>query len=120
MNIIFGPQQLEEVEKKYTVLELDTLRVPGQDEPITAYCVVKSIPIMEMAGLDQMTELHSNLIKNYRKKNWKYCEDAIEHLVGKWGGELDSFYDDLSTRIKDHKSNDLSDGWSWIIDKTHG
>jgi hypothetical protein len=43
------------------------------------------------------------LIKNYRAANWKFCEDALEHLQGRWNGEVDSFYSMLSQRIQKQK-----------------
>lgn len=117
MNIIFGKEALSEVGDRYTVLELDTIKLPSQAEPMTAYCLVENIPIMEIAQIDMNRDLHRNLIKNYGLRNWKFCEDAIEHLVGKWGGELDSFYLELSKRIGDLKQQNLEESWSPILDK---
>lgn len=116
MNIIFG-ENINEIEEKYTVLELDTFRL-GQDRVIkTAHCVIESIPINEMSLTESMVELHHNLIENYKKRDWNYCEQAIEQLMGKWGGELDTFYVELGTRISNLKSLSLTDEWSPIIEK---
>jgi hypothetical protein len=40
MHIIFG-DSLKEIPDSFTVLELDTFVVPGDDRPKTAYCVVE-------------------------------------------------------------------------------
>jgi len=115
MNIIFKENSAE-IREKYTVLDLDTFSLP--DGSIhTACCVVENIPIMELWQTASLTELHSTLIENYAKKNWSYCEQALEHLMGKWGGELDSFYADLQTRINHFKTQDLDDSWTPIIPK---
>lgn len=118
MNIIFGKSQLSSIDSKYTVLELDTLKLPSHVEPVTAYCIVESIPIVEMATIDQYRDLHKNLMKNYRNKNWQYCQEAIGYLKGKWNGELDSFYQSLEERIQKLIDSDLNDEWTGIIDRT--
>ena len=118
MNIILGRENIEQAQEKYTVLELDTLLINGAADPVTAYCLIEQVPIDQIAGIDQFRDLHNNLMANYRKRNWKYCEDAIEHLRGKWGGELDSFYTEMSQRISQLRKQVLDDNWHGIIDKT--
>lgn len=120
MHIIFGQDQLNELESKYTVLELDTVRIPGQAEPITAYCVVEHIPLAELSNLENYKSLHSKLLKNYRLKNWKFCKDALEHLQGKWNREVDSFYKEIGDRIQKLETDGVSDNWDGIIDRTMG
>ena len=116
MNIIFK-SNLAALDDKYTVLDLDTFSLPDGSLH-TACCVIENIPIMELAQTENFKELHANLIENYAKKDWNYCEQAIEQLVGKWGGELDSFYADLQARIKALKELDLDDSWTPVISKT--
>jgi len=116
MNIIFK-ENLPGTEQKYTVLDLDTFAFPDGSLH-TACCVVENIPITELASTQNLKELHDNLIKNYALKNWNYCEQAIEHLMGKWGGEVDSFYAEFKTRIGRLKTQDLDDSWSPVIPKS--
>jgi hypothetical protein len=118
MNIILGRENIEHAQEKYTVLELDTLLINGAADPVTAYCLIEQVPIDQIAGIDQFRDLHNNLMKNYRLQNWKFCEDAIEHLRGKWGGELDSFYTEMSQRISQLRQQVLEDNWCGIVDKT--
>ena len=117
MNIILGRENIEQAQEKYTVLELDTLIINGAADPVTAYCLIEQVPIDQIAGMDQFRDLHNNLMKNYRLQNWKFCEDAIEHLQGQWGGELDSFYTEMSKRIVDLKKSVLSNDWNGTINK---
>jgi hypothetical protein len=117
MHIIFGKDKLNGVDSKYTVLELDTIKVDSVQDPLTAYCLVENIPITEIQEICQNKDLHANLLKNYRLQNWKYCEDALEHLVGKWNGEIDSFYLDLRDRIKSLKTTTLPENWTGTIHK---
>ena len=118
MNIILGRENIEQAQEKYTVLELDTLLINDAADPVTAYCLIEQVPIDQIAGIDQFRDLHHNLMANYRKRNWKFCEDAIEHLRGQWGGELDSFYTEMSQRISQLRKQVLDDNWHGIIDKT--
>ena len=117
MNIIFRSDLVAEIADRYTVLELDTLLFSGSSTPITAYCLIETVGLEEYVTLDRFRELHNNMMKNYRLKNWKYCEDALEHLMGKWRGELNSFYDDVAIRIKEYKEADPGENWAGIIEK---
>jgi len=46
----------------------------------------------DIPNLESDIRLHENLIEQLKLKNYQFCLDAIEHLLGKFGGELDSFY----------------------------
>ena len=100
MNIIFGTEMAKEAQDRYTVLELDTFNLQPTDKVVTAYCLVDAIPLEEMPAIENLKDLHANLMVEYRKRNWRYCEDAIAHLTGKWQGELNSFYTELYQRIQ--------------------
>ena len=116
MNIIFKTN-LNGLDQKYVVLDLDTFSLPDGSKH-TACCVIENIPIAELPITENLKELHANLIKNYALKDWNYCEQAIEQLMGKWGGEMDSFYTELLTRIETLKSIILDDSWTPVILKT--
>lgn len=117
MNIVLGNQLISDLDKKYTLLRLDTFLFSGQDQPVTAYCVLENIPIVDLAKNQEFCDLHENLIKNYELQNWNFCEQALEHLIGRWNGEIDSFYVDLANRIYENKKNDVDSNWSPIIKK---
>ena len=117
MHIIFGKDEALELQNKYTVLELDLFRF-GQDGPvIPAHCVVENVGILDLPKIESMKNLHENLIASYRTQQWEYCQDALEHLLGFWGNELDSFYTDLGQRITDYIKQDPGPDWSPIIVK---
>lgn len=118
MNIIFGADQIPELAEKYTVLELDTFRLPGRAEPATAYCLIENLGFGSLYKVPEFRDLHHNLIANYRQRNWKYCEDAIGFLRGFWGNEMDTFYDEIQKRIDQYKISDPGETWDGIIDKT--
>lgn len=121
MKVIFGKQQAEQIGNRMTVLELDTFFEPGLTEPISTYAVLDntSIPLQEIPVLENFVELHNNMMLEYRKRNWNYCEHAIEHLLGRWKGELDSFYESLADRLTELKESKLPDNWTGIIVSTN-
>ena len=115
MNIMFEDSITDEIKSRYMLLELDTFYFSDISKNKTAYCLIETTPIQELFTIEKSLELHKNLIKNYKLRNWKYCEDALEHLVGLWNGELDSFYKDISNRIAQNKTQNLDDGWNGIL-----
>ena len=112
MHIILGDQITKTLQEKYIVLELDSFYVAEKNTAISAYCLVENVPPQELIEVEQFRDLHAQMIKNYRLGNWKFCEDALEHLQGRWNGEVDSFYQALSTRITDLRDQQL-DTSSW-------
>lgn len=119
MNIILGKENAELAQDKYIVLELDQIKVQGTEDPVQAYCLVDRVPIERVPMIDQFRELHNKMMQNYRRRNWKFCQDALEHLVGQWNGEVDTFYLDLDKRIKQYQENGVEDTWDGIIDRSH-
>jgi hypothetical protein len=120
MKVIFGKQVAESLGDRMTVLELDTFFQPGLTDPITAYAVLEntSVPFPEIPVAEKQRELHNTMMLEYRRRNWNYCVQALEHLVGKWGGELDSFYEELSKRISQLQEANLPDDWTGIVINT--
>jgi hypothetical protein len=106
MHIILGDNITEEMAERYIVLELDSFLVPGKDLVVSAFCLIENVPIAELAQAHHFQDLHAQMIKNYRSGNWKFCQDALEHLQGRWNGEVDSFYQTLSVRISDLEKHD--------------
>lgn len=118
MNIILGIQNIKDISDRYVVLELDTLRMTDHAEPITAYCVLDQMPLQDMMQLEQWQDLHQQLIKNYRVQNWSFCQQAIDHLIGHWQGELDTFYTDLLQRVQQYQSTELAADWDGVLDRS--
>ena len=119
MNIIFGDTVAKEMGEKYTVLELDQMRIQQAGPVLNAYCVIEKdqLPVDEISQITNHINLHTKLMENYRKKNWSFCEQALEHLHGKWGGTLNSFYDEISGRIAKYKVEDPGPDWNGVYEK---
>ena len=105
MNIIIGKDEAERLAEKYTVLPLETMKFKSNPElpATTAYCLIENIPTEEMNKIEEWKALHIKFYENYQKGNFTFCKQALEHLKGKWGGEIDSYYQIMSDRISKNK-----------------
>lgn len=117
MHIIIGASNAENLKEKYTLLELDVIKYDAEKPAQPAYCVLEDIPIAELPDIDQFADLHGKLIENYRKRNWNYCEQALDHLMGRWGSQMNSFYTELTQRIDKYKEQDPGEDWDYSIHK---
>jgi len=115
MNIILGKSARQNLGDKYIVLELDTFEIAG--ELVPSYCVLDAgdIPLSEMQDIPAWVENHDKIMENYRKQNWNFCEQMIEHIQTRWGGALNSFYLTLYSRIQELKQQELPEEWNGSI-----
>lgn len=107
MQIIWDYQAVLQLRKTHTVLELETFDVKGI--PVTTFCVVppEKIGLTGFSTLDKYVELHEGFIKALKEKDYKLCKDIAEHLMGQFGGELDSFYEVIVNRINESDGSSL-------------
>ena len=99
MNIIFGRENAEKLREKYTVLDLEKLVVEGKDVEVFCLIPAEKIALPDLPQLEQWINLHNDFLKGYHKKEYNYCRQCIEHLMGKFGGEVDTFYEEILKRI---------------------
>jgi hypothetical protein len=119
MHIIFDPVAKAELEQKHIVLELDTMVLPNQNNPVTAYCVLEYVPFQELAVVDKLQSWHRELMEAYRAQDWDGCLSGITRLKGQWGGKVDSFYDILHERIRGFKDQAPDPEWDGILRKNN-
>lgn len=100
MQIIFGKDNAEELRNRYTVLELEQLPIEGHGI-IEAFCVIpaEKIGLNELPQIDSWIKLHHDFLHGYKTEQYDYCLQCIGHLMGKFGGEVDSFYEEIQNRI---------------------
>ena len=99
MNVIFGRSNAELLGDRYLVLELEKLQSDGKS--VECFCAVpwEELTSSNMSAVQHYAQLHQRLIENLNEKNYLVCHDLIEHLLGKFGGHLDSFYEIILERI---------------------
>ena len=111
MHIILEDNRTDELKSKYTLLEVDQIRFDPEEPAVQAYCVLENIPVDEISKLDEFAHLHHKLMENYNKRDWNFCEQALEHLNGRWGGQMSTFYAEIADRIAKYKQQDPGDDW---------
>ena len=99
MNIIFGRENAEELRQKYTVLDLETVEKDGVSLEVFCLIPADKIGIPDKPQLENWVKLHHEFLEGYKKKEYNYCRQCIEHLRGQFGGEVDTFYDEILRRI---------------------
>lgn len=99
MNVIFGRKNAEDLKERHLILELETFDAGGKS--LECFCIVpgESIPVGELTSIQQYSKIHQTLVDNLNKKNYTVCQELIGHLYGRFGGELDSFYQVILDRI---------------------
>jgi hypothetical protein len=117
MNIIFG-DSAKNLPDHYIKLELDTFRTADSDHTVTAYCLVQKLSPDEFVTLDAYKKIHADLMEAYRQQHWNYCEQAVAGLMGRWGGELDTFYTDLLKRAQEYQQTSPGPDWDGTRLKT--
>ena len=99
MQIIWNKEAAERLRSNQTVLELETFAVGEQT--ITAYCVVPAEKVFpEITRLENLVELHEAFISAFNQKNYQLCQDLAPELIGRFGGELDTFYQEILNKLK--------------------
>lgn len=92
MQVIFDEKLVPKLRERYTVLELDTIMQPNMSFPVRLYAVIEKIGMQDIPILEELKELHAQLISHYKSGEWHLVPHAVEPLMGHWQQELDSFY----------------------------
>ena len=118
MNIIVGKDVAEKLLlSKYTLLELDSFKFSVDDDLTPAFCVLELSEIDDLSSYEVKINLHKSLIESYHNKEWEKCLETINELRGSWSGDVDSFYDEMQTRVG-KLIIETPEDWVFYIDKT--
>ena len=100
MQLIFGRENAEQLRERYTILELETVEKDGTS--LEVFCLIpgEKIGIPDLPQLENWKQLHTDFLHGYHTQQYEYCRQCIEHLMGKFGGEVDSFYQEILKRIE--------------------
>ena len=99
MQLIFGRDNAEKLREKYTVLDLEIVEVEGK--PLEVFCLIpgEKIGFTDLPQLDKLIQLHNDFLNGYNTQQYEFCRQCVEHLTGKFGGEVDTFYEEIIKRI---------------------
>lgn len=114
MYIIFG-DAVKDIPNSYTLLELDTIKLMPEQKLIPTWCVLEKVLLEDFPVLESRKKIHTDLMQQYRVRNWDFCLRAIEALLGSWNNEVDSFYIELGRRIGELMANPPGDDWDGTL-----
>ena len=101
MQLVFDKTVAEQLSEKYTVVELETLTVAGVGA-VTAWCVLPAEKIFsELDVLPMNLKTHRDLLDAISSNQSEIALELCASLTGKFGGELDTFYEELTKRIQE-------------------
>ena len=98
MQIVFKKEVADRLRDRYTVLELETFQVGDQE--VEAFCVlpVEKLVFSDLTALGADTQLHQQFIDAVARQDYVTCCNMYLTMLGKFGGELDSFYTAINDR----------------------
>lgn len=99
MDIIFGRKNAEKLREKYTVLDLEVVHKDGHEFEVFCLIPAEKIAIQDLPQLENWVKLHNDFLAGYHNGHYKFCRQCIEELTGKFGGEVDTFYEEILRRI---------------------
>ena len=80
--------------------------------------ILESTSIGDLYRLEEIKKHHADLMESYRNQQWEDCQRCIAVLTGAFKGELDSFYEDIRSRVNRLQTLPLDDTWTPVIPKT--
>jgi adenylate cyclase len=116
VKIVLGQKTAQLVKDEYFVLELDCIAVKGKKEGVTIYTVLGRNDEVNVSKAD--TQMHEAMLALYRQQKFdqaiKFCQD----LKGRFGGEMDHYYDAWQERCEEMKHVGLSQDWDGVFRAT--
>jgi hypothetical protein len=111
MQIIFDENVVQELKKRYVVLELDTIMQPSLEKPKVLYAIIENLDLNSISKLGDIIAQHASMVEQYKNNLWDIAAFNANALKGSWHGELDEFYDlVISTSNEMLKNNSMWDG----------
>jgi len=102
MQIVFNREAAEQLRSRYTVLDLEKFDVEGK--VLETFCVVpaEKLAFMDLTKLQEQKDNHQEFVLALQEKNWQQVIAMQDKVHGSFGGELDTFYDEIVSRSNSH------------------
>jgi hypothetical protein len=70
MNVIFGKDNLDQIDDRYTALELETIHYKDGTAPVTNYAIVgpDDLTLVNLLAFKNWIPVHEALMKNYKDR----------------------------------------------------
>ena len=116
VKIVLGQKTAELVKDEYYVLELDCIAVKGKTQGVNIYTVLGRNDEIQADTADR--QMHEAMLVLYRQQKFdqaiKFCLD----LKGRFGGEMDHYYDAWIERCEEMKHVGLPQDWDGVFRAT--
>jgi len=116
VKIVIGSLTAEQIRDEYYVLELDCIAVKGKTQGVHIYTVLGHNKDVQVESRDR--QMHEAMLQLYRQQKFdtaiKFCQD----LKGRFGGEMDHYYDAWIERCEEMKHAELPSDWDGVFRAT--
>lgn len=99
MEIIIGRENAEKLRSKYTVLDLETIESDGKAVDVFCLIPAEKIRFEDLPKLPAWIDDHNKFLMSYFNEDYETCSAMVGELQGRFGGEVDSFYQEILKRI---------------------
>jgi adenylate cyclase len=116
VKIVLGQKTAELVKDEYYVLELDCIAVKGKTQGVTIYTVLGRNDEVSADLADR--QMHDAMLALYRKQKFDQAVKVCQDLKGRFGGEMDHYYDAWQQRCEEMKHVGLPRDWDGVFRAT--
>lgn len=116
VKIVLGTKTAEYVKDEYYCLELDCIAVKGKKEGVNIYTVLGRNADLNIANAD--TQMHNAMLQLYRQQKFDKAIEFCNDLMGRFGGQMDHYYELWIERCNEMKSMELPKDWDGVYRAT--
>ncbi|CAB4138201.1 COG4252 Predicted transmembrane sensor domain [uncultured Caudovirales phage] len=116
VKIVLGSKTAEYVKQDYLVLELDCIAVKGKTQGVNIYTVLGRRDQLNTERGDE--QMHGAMLELYRQQKFDRAIQFCQDLKGRFGGEMDHYYDAWTERCEEMKHVELPRDWDGVFRAT--
>jgi len=102
-SILLGETTARAVQGRFTLIELDRLKVKGKEEPENIYGLLGDTVLAGDSGFQELVSWHTEMLTAYRRQAWRpatECLAACRALAARLDLPLGGYYGVMAARIR--------------------
>lgn len=115
--MVIGDKTNDQVRDEYFTLRLDKIAVKGKNEGVNIYTVLKATPEQKI-DWDKDRAYHGHMLADYGAQRFKDAAAQCKDLKGKFGGQLDGYYDMWIERCLEMSKSPPGKNWDGVYRAT--
>lgn len=115
--MVIGPNTYEQVKDEYLCLLLDLIAVKGKKEGSYIYTVINADDSQKKLWLEDKSA-HDHMMDDYFAQRFKEAAKQCQSLKGRFGGQMDGFYDMWAERCVEMSKSKPGPGWDKVYRAT--